>query len=48
MPIIIKEGAQNVSYLKFNFQGSKKKHIRVAISQKGLVGLFSFSSHLML
>ena len=38
----MKEGAQNVSNLNYNFQGSQKKHIRVAISQKGLVGLFSF------
>ena len=47
MPNIIKEGAQNVSNLKFNFQGSPKKHIRVAISQKGLVELFSFSPNSM-
>ena len=32
----------------FDFQGCQKMHIRVAISQKGLIGLFANWCHLML
>ena len=32
----------------FDFQGCQKMHIRVAISQKGLIGLFANCCHLML
>ena len=34
--------------MQFYFQGSQNLHIRVAISQKGLVGLFSNWCHIML